>query len=240
MAVRKGEYLLMINILLAIAVLPAVLLIYYVYTKDKVEKEPIGLLISLVIWGALIVFPAAILEKLGSRALSYFAAGGTAKYNLFYCFLIIGCVEEGGKYLVMKYRIWNSPEFNFRFDAIVYAVSIGLGFALFENILYVFQGGFTTGLVRAVTAIPAHAINAVFMGYYFGQAKLCEFYGEKSREKTDLAFGFFVPVFLHGFYDFCAMEGTIFFTVAFMVFVVFMDILAVTRINKSSREDMEV
>lgn len=230
----------MTNILLAVAVLPAIFLIYYVYSKDTIEKEPVNFLMILVLLGALTVIPAALLEELGSFILQHFFIASSTNYNLIYCFLIIGCVEEGGKYIVMKTKVWNSPEFNYRFDAIVYAVCVGLGFALLENILYVYQGGFSTGLVRAVTAIPAHAINAVFMGYYFGQAKLCNLYGDYDREKKDLKFAMIVPVFLHGFYDFCAMEGTIFFTIAFMIFVVIMDVLALLRVNRSSKYDVEV
>lgn len=230
----------MINILLAIAVLPVIILIVYVYSKDTVEKEPIGMILHLGFLGACTVVSAALLEHLGSTILGHYVTENTTKYNLIYCFLIVACAEEGGKYLVMKKKVWNSPEFNYRFDAIVYAVSVGLGFALLENILYVVQGGFSTGLIRAVTAIPAHAINAVFMGYYFGQAKYCNLYGDYDREKIDLKLAMIVPVFLHGFYDFCAMEGTLYFTVVFMIFVVGMDILAIYRVNRSSRNDVEV
>jgi RsiW-degrading membrane proteinase PrsW (M82 family) len=48
---------------------------------------------------------------------------------------------------------------------------VSMGFAAFENILYVFQGGFKVALLRAFTAIPAHATFGVIMGYYMGKSK---------------------------------------------------------------------
>lgn len=230
----------MSNILLAIAVLPAFLLIFYVYSMDKVEKEPVGLLTFLVILGGIIVIPAAILESILGLLLRHSSIGNSA-YNILYAFLIVGCVEEGLKYLILKFSIWKSREFNYRFDAIVYGVCVGLGFALVENIFYVFlQGDYATLLIRTFTAIPAHAIYAVFMGYYFGQARLYSSYHEKEQEKVDLYLALLVPVFLHGFYDFCVMQGTLFFAVVFVIFVIMMDVFAMFRIYKSSKEDTEV
>ncbi|MCR5715966.1 MAG: PrsW family intramembrane metalloprotease [Lachnospiraceae bacterium] len=226
------------RILLGIAVLPPLLLIIYIYRRDQVEKEPLGLLAKLFLLGAVSVFPAALAETIGEQLLSNLYLENTTYYNLIDCFLIIGIAEEGLKYLVLKKVTWKHPAFNYRFDAIVYAVCVSLGFALLENVMYVFIGGVSTGVVRAFTAIPAHAINAIYMGYYVGQAKLCEKYGEVNGEISDLRMAFFVPVFLHGFYDFCAMQATDFFTICFIIFVIMMDILAVTRIRRSSKNDV--
>ncbi len=229
------------NLLLGIAVVPPLLLIVYIYRKDRVEKEPIGLLLKLVVLGAISVLPAAFLETIGDSVLANFYEQGSTYFNLIECFLIIGVAEEGLKYLILKKVTWKHPAFNFRFDAIVYAVCVSLGFAMAENIMYVtMMGGISTGVIRAFTAIPAHAINAIYMGYYVGQAKLCHKYGEVSGEILDLRMAFFVPVFLHGFYDFCAVQATEFFTVCFIIFVIIMDILAVTRIRRSSKNDVAI
>ena len=48
---------------------------------------------------------------------------------------------------------------------------IGMGFATLENILYADRFGLQTVMIRAFTAVPAHAIFAIIMGYYIGLAK---------------------------------------------------------------------
>ena len=228
------------NLLLLVAVLPPILLIAYVYSSDKIEKEPISLLFRLVLFGMGSILPAILLEMALEFLLKFLFPEGSTFYNLLDCFLIIALAEEGVKYFILKKRMWDHPRFNYRFDAIVYAVCIGLGFALAENIMYVLAGGLTTGLIRAVTAIPAHAINAVFSGYYFGQAKRAQHMGHEETSRFFLKFALILPIILHGFYDFCAVESTPFFQKTFIAFVVLMDLLALHRIHKSSKEDSPV
>ena len=228
------------NILLFVAVFPPILLIAYVYRSDKIEKEPVSLLLKLVLYGMISILPAVIFEMVFEFLLKFVFPEGSTYFHLLDCFLVIALAEEGVKYFILKKWMWDHPHFNYRFDAIVYAVCIGLGFALAENILYVLAGGLTTGLIRAVTAIPAHAINAVFMGYYFGQAKRAEHMGHPASSRFFLNVALVLPIILHGFYDFCAMEGTPFFEKTFIGFVILMDVLALFRIRKSSREDSPV
>jgi hypothetical protein len=48
--------------------------------------------------------------------------------------------------------------FSQKFDGIVYAVFVSMGFAAIENIMYVFDYGYQTGLVRAFTAVPGISV----------------------------------------------------------------------------------
>jgi len=88
---------------------------------------------------------------------------------VFAAFVVAGFVEETGKALCLQSFRWN-PEFDERFDGIVYAGWIGLGFAVVENVLYL-AGAPTSGayvmtfLTRAVLAVPNHAIWAGLSGY---------------------------------------------------------------------------
>jgi RsiW-degrading membrane proteinase PrsW (M82 family) len=51
-------------------------------------------------------------------------------------------------------------------------------------------------MLRAFTAVPAHAVFAIFMGYYVGLAK----YNSKNRYKY-LSLALIIPVLIHGTYD---------------------------------------
>ena len=48
---------------------------------------------------------------------------------------------------------------------------VGMGFATLENVVYVYQYGLATGIMRMFTAIPAHATFAIIMGFFLGKAK---------------------------------------------------------------------
>lgn len=83
---------------------------------------------------------------------------------------------------------------------------VSLGFATLENIMYVLgsadvdvKGGFVTGVVRMFTAVPAHAICGVIMGYFFGKSKF-----EDEHKQKNLALALIAPAAFHGAYDFFA------------------------------------
>ena len=56
-------------LLVCAALFPAIVLGIYVFHKDRVEKEPIGLLLILILLGFAICYPAAELESVFSKLL---------------------------------------------------------------------------------------------------------------------------------------------------------------------------
>ena len=109
------------RVLWAAAVLPPVLLLLYIYRKDRVEKEPPRLLLRLFLGGCLAVLPAMVLELAGLRvSLRLFRPGSLAE-AAFRCFVAVGAVEEGCKFFFLRITSWRNPAFNYRFDALVYA-----------------------------------------------------------------------------------------------------------------------
>lgn len=232
--------------LLLLAVLPAALLMGFVWRMDKIEKEPRGLLLKLFLFGALTTVSAIALGWLGTDLfLSLFVPGSVA-YMLVDNFIVTALVEEGGKYFVLKKCTWKHPAFDYTFDAVVYAVTASLGFATLENILYVyvFENGIGVAIVRAIMSVPCHAIDAVYMGSYYGIAKLREREGDKRGKKHALRLALLVPVLMHGFYDFCldfclsGDSGLLY--LAFLVFEVLITVAAFRRVRKLSREDQPI
>ena len=235
---ENDEMLFYVNpILIAAAVLPAILLLRYVYRADRLEKEPPGLLLSLVIFGILATFAAIVTEELGETVLAMFLPEYSAAYNAILYFVIVALSEEGFKYLLLKKRTWRSGDFTCQFDGVVYAVFVSLGFALWENISYVMLYGLGTAAVRAVTAVPGHACFGVFMGAFYGLAKRYDSFGDEDRSRRCRRLAVIVPVLLHGAYDFIAtleFEGYAWIFVAFVA-VLF---LAANRMIKTlSRDD---
>ena len=107
---------------------------------------------------------------------------------------------------------------------------------------YVYSYGFATGLVRAVTAVPGHAIFGVFMGYFYGYAKLSDYWGRGEDRKAYLALSVVVPVLLHGCYDFLAFaqESDSRFTLLFYAYLIALYVFGIRRVNRSARDDRRV
>ncbi|SFP73805.1 Membrane proteinase PrsW, cleaves anti-sigma factor RsiW, M82 family [Butyrivibrio proteoclasticus] len=220
-----------------LAVLPAIVLLVVIYRADNIEKEPFSLMAKVFGLGALTTISAMILEEIGLFILSFFFYTPNALYTFFEMFCVVALAEETGKYFVLKKATWKNKEFNFSFDGIVYSVCASLGFATLENILYVFQGGFSTAVMRAVTAVPGHCIFGIFMGIYYGIAKGCELRGDEKGKKDNLNKALLVPIFLHGFYDFsCSLEYDGMFLI-FILLEIFMTVKAIKMVKKMSKED---
>ncbi|MEN6340217.1 MAG: PrsW family glutamic-type intramembrane protease [Clostridiaceae bacterium] len=229
-----------ILIYIAAAILPALFLMRYIYRKDTVEKEPPAMLVSLVFLGIAAALVAILLETFGGGVLSAFLTEGTPAYTIVSAFLVVAAAEEGAKFFFLKRRTWKDPNFNYRFDGIVYAVFLSLGFAAFENISYVMGYGLTTALLRAVLAIPGHMGFGVFMGLFYGRAKLCSDQGDVRGKNRNLWAAYLSAVLLHGFYDACALIGTALSALLFLAFVIVMYIVVIRLVKKQSRTDAPV
>ena len=227
-------------IYIAAALIPAFYLLRYVYKKDRIEKEPTKILVSLFLYGVLAAIPAMVLETIADELIMpSLSITNPTIYIIFYA-LMIGLVEEGCKYYFLYKRTWHEPHFNYLFDGIVYAVFVSLGFAAIENILYVFQYGLGTAALRAVLAVPGHMGFSVFMGIFYGRAKKAHVQGDKSGVSLNLLLAYVSSVFLHAFYDACAMLDTDLSLTIFLVFVVIMYVLVYNIIKKESLKDTSI
>lgn len=230
-----------IKFLVIISVLPTIVFMRNVYKKDKVEKEPISLIIKLFILGGFSIIVAGIGEFiLDEIAQKTSIVNISIVYNLVMAFVIVAFVEETVKFLILKLFTWKNNDFNYTFDAVVYAVAVGLGFAAFENIAYVFAGGVLASILRAVTAIPAHMTFAILMGVYYGKAKVCEIKNDRIGKRNNLIKSLLIPILYHGIYDFCLFEGRVIFLIIFMVLLVGIYIILFRNLNEFSAEDRKI
>ena len=186
------------------ALAPAFAIALYIYWKDTHEKEPVGVLVMCFILGVLICFPAGFWN---SGVFEIFGFDLDNNHNglllsFFMAFFVVGLGEETLKYLVVILYAFRKPCFNEPFDGIVYAVMVSLGFAAFENIFYVMEGGLGVAVLRMFTAVPMHAAFAVIMGYYIGLSK---YYRGAARTEKSLK-GLVYAVLLHGLYDFVLFQ----------------------------------
>ena len=226
--------------LMAAALLPAIVLMWYIRRQDRIERESTNFILKIAAWGAATTISAVILEKLGEMVLVSFLPKTSTLYIALYYFLVVAGAEELGKYAVLRLRTWHSPEFNYTYDAVVYAVAASLGFAALENILYVFTGGLMTAIARAVTAVPGHAIFGVFMGCHYGLSKRADVMGFQRKSDAETVKSLAIPIILHGFYDFTLSAPGWYWSGIFFVFYLLAVAAAFLKIKQLSAEDSPV
>ncbi len=228
----------MILLSLALALLPAFVLVFYFYKKDSLKREPTKMIRRAFLFGILSTLPAIVIE-LNLGFLEDTPNPWLASFTK--AFIVAALVEELSKLAVLRIFIYKNPNFDEIMDGIVYMAIVSLGFAGFENVMYA-GGDMGVGLVRAFTAVPGHAIWSGIMGYYIGLAKVRK--EDPSRYVlTGLAWG----VGYHGVYDFVLFAGTNeslsdeYFWLAFLIIPILVcgGIQLGRLMKKAKREDAE-
>lgn len=208
------------TIILALAVLPVIVLAWYIYKKDKYEKEPLSMLMLAFFLGIIAIPLDVILVDI----INIIWVGETVFYSAVW---EAGIPEEFCKWALFMLFIWKNKNFNEFFDGIVYACFIGLGFACVENMMYVFgsesfSAAFHTGIMRALLSVPGHFLFAVIMGYFLGMAKF-----KPQERKKYLILSYVCPMVAHGLFDYLLMLSSSFSennmewmgTLLFLVFI---------------------
>lgn len=226
------------EMLLVAAVLPAAVLLFYVYKKDSIESEPLGLIARMFLFGAIAGPIAAILESIAFEVFESMELEATLLLLLEY-FIGVAAVEEGLKYFFLR-RIRKNPEFNYVFDGVVYGAAVALGFATLENILYVFDGGMEVAIQRAIFSVPGHFADGVVMGCFFGLGRQREVRGDKSSATKMYWLAFLLPVIEHGFYDWgLSSDSDLMAFLALGVELLFI-VVAIRLVQKVSKGDSAI
>ena len=221
-----------------LAIIPGIILFFVVWKLDTVEKESPALLAKLFFGGALTIISAQLLGLGGEKLLRLAVPDVQSIWYIFlFSFLLIGLVEEAGKFLVLRLITWKDKEFNYTFDGVVYAVVVSLGFAVVENIIYVILHGSDVNLVRVLLSVPGHMVYAVFMGFFYGQARYAKGDGDSRASIGHTLAAIMVPTVMHGFYSFCIGTGSKVFFIMFIVYEVIMALIAVLQFIRLSKND---
>lgn len=228
-------------ILLFLAILPTIVLGYFIYSNDKIEKEPISLLIQLALGGVGAVILTLIITFILCQVAPFFAISDVEVLSplslAIYVFFGIAIIEEFSKWILLYGIAWKNKAFNHVYDAIVYSVFVSLGFATIENILYVFISGnfqeaIAVALNRMIFSVPGHAFFGVMMGYYIGIAKLTFVHGKKEKTNKFLLYSLMVPTICHFIFDYLLMVDLP--TICFFIFVIALFGLGLSKVKRLS------
>ncbi len=199
------------------ALIPALILGWWIYKKDSLRPEPLRMLYKAFLYGVGSTFVTLVITSFLSMAglmiydLGSFAgAVGTALFAA-------ALPEEISKLLMLWLFMRKNPYYDEYLDGIVYAACVGLGFAATENVLYLVQSTdwVGTGIIRGLTAVPAHFAIACAMGYFYSKRH----FGDRS--KLTAACVLAVPVVIHWVYDALAFSEGIYPALSVVINILF-------------------
>ncbi|SFL84589.1 Membrane proteinase PrsW, cleaves anti-sigma factor RsiW, M82 family [Gracilibacillus orientalis] len=215
--------------LISVSIAPAFALLSFFYLKDEYELEPLYAIFRTFIYGALLVFPIMFIQYA-------FQEEGIAQTPFLQSYLIYGLFEEFFKWFIFIFTAYKYSKFNTVYDGIVYGVSISLGFATVENILYLFAHGIEFAFSRAIFPVSSHALFGVIMGYYLGRAKF-----SANKAVFSLLLALLLPTFLHGTYDFiieAIQTQWVYGLIPFMVILWLLSLRKVKVANEISQQQI--
>jgi len=208
----------MLNLrLLIIAITPAIVIVLSLYLSDRHDREPFKILILTYLLGALSVIPIIIVEEI-LLALNVFT---DVLYALYNSFIVAGLTEEFFKRLIVLIYPYRTKYFNEKLDGIIYSVFASMGFATVENIVYVvyrYANNPHVGLYRGIFSVPAHAVFAITMGYYLS---LSRYDTDERRKRINLGRSLYMPILLHGTFNFILMSRIPQLTMLFVPYVIY-------------------
>ncbi|MGP4082176.1 glutamic-type intramembrane protease PrsW [Pseudalkalibacillus sp. R45] len=208
---------------------PGLALLSFFYLKEKYKPEPILMVLRTFIIGILLVFPVMVLQ-FGIYEEMQVAEWADA-------FIVSGFFEEFFKWFLLYFTAYQHIEFNEPYDGIIYGVSLSLGFATAENVLYLFTNGVETALMRALLPVPSHALFGVIMGYYLSRGKSSD---NKRVKQSFILASLVVPIFFHGFYDYIIlslMKKWVLVMLPFMIFLWWLGLRKIKYAQDMSQEN---
>ena len=110
-----------------------------------------------------------------------------------HAFLTAALSEELCKFWMFRRRLKKIEGEHSWLDLTVYSTIVGIGFGLFESVVYVFESNPIVMLIRGIS-IP-HGGYAAIVGYFYAKSI-------KENKKGYAVLGILISFLIHGLYDF--------------------------------------
>ncbi len=225
-------------LLLSLCVIPSMLILWYIYIKDKSEKEPFYLIIILFIGGIISCLISILISILSKQYIPYLNMN-YYNMNIFEIFVkvfvVITLSEELTKWIINYITIWRNKNFKHIYDPIIYSACTALGFATFENIIYVtnyHNNGIMIAIMRGLISIPSHAVFGIYSGFYLGISKNAYVCDKKDKALKYKILSILVPIILHFTFDILLIKTNI---IKYSLFIIYLTILYITALKKIKR-----
>jgi len=171
---------------------------------DRKKPEPAKQIIKIFFWGLIAVFPVLFIGGPISNLIISLNLSHIVEIIIL-SFFIDALFEEGTKFLILFKSIYRSKFFDEPRDGMIYGITLGLGFAFLENILYgLFFKNLVVGteiiILRGVSTTLVHFLAGGIVGYFFGLAKFLPHLSKQKRNWL-IIWGLILAIIFHGFYD---------------------------------------
>lgn len=178
--------------LILLALGPSLLWMYWIWKHDKYQREPLGLVLLLLIVGGIMAVAGTLIAV--SLYEDYIPTEEASP--LINMLFTAALPEEFFKMLPVLLFAWWSRHWDEPFDGIVYAGATALGFNLIETAGYMFGeedvvGSLYQGLVRGT--LGGHMVYGIIMGFFLSRAK----FSRGGAQLGNIALAMLVPVALH-------------------------------------------
>lgn len=206
--------------ILIAAVAPALYLLYSINDKDKDFPEPKTKIAKGFFYGILSALIALFIGLFTEPFVSLFYEPYVPVISqVATAFIEAAIPEECAKLFMLWLLLRNNKHFDEYLDGVVYAISVSMGFAAFENILYLLYSDewVSTGIVRALVSVPGHNGFAILMGYFYSL-----YHYSKNKENKRLKYMIIVaPVLAHAIFDALLMVAQLSESLGFIIMIAF-------------------
>lgn len=208
------------------SIAPTLALLIYFYLKDQYNPEPISMIAKSFFLGMICVIPISFFQFVLKLELIQTSFLNQALF-------LTSIPEETLKWLLFYVLIYSNKEFDEPIDGIVYAVTISLGFATIENVLYLFTYGVKFAFIRALFPVSSHCIFGIIMGYFYGKTKFTTEY-----KKHFFLLSLITPILLHTIFDFMIITKAkwIYYLTPFMLVMWIISMYTVKRMRYKTTE----
>jgi protease PrsW len=158
---------------LVLTIVPALLWLALFYAQDRLEPEPHGYVLGLLVVGALL--GAAVEQPLlrGIFQVQRWVQVGTAA-QLVTDILLNGVLTAALVYATVRFTVLPTAEFDERVDGIVYGTAVALGLGIAANLSYLADHGAVSigvGTLQIIVTSLAYATFGALVGYFLGLVK---------------------------------------------------------------------
>ena len=194
-------------------ILPALLWLWFWLREDNLHPEPRALLAISFISGMIVVFFALVFEKY----VFDIVANETSRY------IIWAAIEEICKFLAVATIAFNSKYMDEPIDAMIYCITVALGFAALENTLFILSPfnsgeisrGIITGNMRFIGATLVHTVSSAVIGFMIG----ITYYKNAFLKALSLITGVILAITLHASFNLSIINETVTNTLKVFIWV---------------------
>ncbi len=195
------DFTMVIYALLA-GLVPSLIWLWFWLREDNLHPEPRRILAASFVAGCIVVAFAIVLEKMTQDAISI------PNYR----YIVWAAIEELVKLAAVAYIAFKAHTLDEPIDAMIYCITVALGFAALENALFVLSplsGGelsasIVTGNLRFVGASLVHVVSSAMIGFCIGVS----YYRNVMTKTICIFIGIILAVSLHAGYNLAIINSS--------------------------------